>query len=82
MAKTKLHNAQADFSKQASDTQSDAGKGKQPAEEKMKWGGEYSVADLQMACIFRKSYATENRFSTTSFNCSSRCISLPAPEQA
>jgi hypothetical protein len=50
MAKTKLHNAQADFSKQASDTQSDAGKGSNLLK-KMKWGGEYSVADLQMACI-------------------------------
>src|SRR6476619_3080643 len=46
-AKTNLSKAQTEFSKQASDTQSDTGKGNMLLK-KMKWGTEYSVAFLQV----------------------------------
>jgi hypothetical protein len=48
-AKTKLRNAQADFSKQACDTQSDTGKGGNALLKKMKWSGEYNFSFLNVA---------------------------------
>jgi hypothetical protein len=49
-AKTKLRNAQTDFSKGVSDTQPDTGKGTNSLLKKMKWGAEYNNDLLPITC--------------------------------
>ena len=48
--KTNLSKAQTEFSKQAGDTQPDAGKDNNSLLKKMKWGAEYSVAFEPITC--------------------------------